>query len=50
MEPTTVVAWPHRELRAVLDGNAALRAAVQMIIGEDLVAKLRPAQRASVSA
>jgi hypothetical protein len=45
LEPTTVVSWPHRKLRAVLDANAALRASVQMVIGEDLVAKLRPAQR-----
>lgn len=43
VEATTVVCWPQRELRAALAHNADLRAAVQMAIGEDLVAKLRPA-------
>jgi hypothetical protein len=42
LEPTTVVSWPNRKLRAVLDANVALRAGVQMVIGEDLVAKLKP--------
>jgi hypothetical protein len=42
LEPTTVVWWPKRQLRAMLGDNATLRAAVQMVIGEDLVAKLRP--------
>jgi hypothetical protein len=46
IEPTTLVSWPHGKLRAILDANAALRASVQMVIGEDLVAKLRPARRA----
>jgi hypothetical protein len=44
LEPTTIVWWPHRKLRAMLGNNAALRAAVQMVIGEDLVAKLRPGE------
>jgi hypothetical protein len=49
LEPTTVVWWPHRKLRSLLDGNAPLRAAVQRLIGEDLVAKLRPEWRAPKS-
>lgn len=35
--------WKQTELRAALRESADLRAAVQMVIGEDLVAKLRPA-------
>ena len=42
-EATRIVAWPQRELRAFLAKNAELRAMMQMVIGEDLVAKLRPA-------
>jgi hypothetical protein len=42
-EPTRIVAWPQSELRAFLAKNAELRAMMQMVIGEDLVAKLRPA-------
>jgi hypothetical protein len=42
-EATRVVSWPQRELRAFLVRDAQLRAMMQMIIGEDLVAKLRPA-------
>jgi CRP-like cAMP-binding protein len=41
--PTRLVAWPQAELRTFLGNDAELRAMLQMIIGEDLVAKLRPA-------
>jgi hypothetical protein len=40
--PTRAVVWPQGELRAFLGRDAELRAIVQMVIGEDLVAKLRP--------
>jgi CRP-like cAMP-binding protein len=43
VQPTRVVVWPQSELRAYLGRDAELRAIVQMVIGEDLVAKLRPA-------
>lgn len=42
-EPVRLVSWPRQELRAALARNADLRAAVQMVIGADLAAKLRPA-------
>jgi hypothetical protein len=42
-EATRIVSWPQGELRAFLAKNAELRAMMQMVIGEDLVAKLRPA-------
>jgi hypothetical protein len=43
IDPVRTASWKQTELRAALRGNAELRAAVQMVIGEDLVAKLRPA-------
>jgi hypothetical protein len=43
IDPVRTVSWQKRELRALLGQNAELRAAVQMVIGEDLIAKLRPA-------
>jgi CRP-like cAMP-binding protein len=42
-EATRIVAWPQSELRTFLGKNAELRAMMQMVLGEDLVAKLRPA-------
>lgn len=39
-EKTRLVAWPQKELKALLDGAAELRAAVQGVLGADLVAKL----------
>jgi hypothetical protein len=43
IEATRVVAFPRETLRALLSDNVELRAAVQSAIGEDLIAKLRPA-------
>jgi CRP-like cAMP-binding protein len=42
-DPACIVSWPQGELRALLGKHTDLRAAVQAVIGEDLVAKLRPA-------
>jgi len=41
--PTRVMAFPKDALRKLLSHNTELRAAVQMVIGEDLIAKLQPA-------
>jgi hypothetical protein len=41
--PTRLLSWLQKDLREVLAGSAELRAAVQKVIGEDLIAKLRPA-------
>lgn len=43
IEPTRVVSWQDEVLRKLLGTSAELRAAVEQVIGEDLVAKLRPA-------
>jgi CRP-like cAMP-binding protein len=43
LEETRYVAWPKPELKRFLAGNPPLRAALQLIIGTDLVAKLRAA-------
>jgi CRP-like cAMP-binding protein len=43
IEPTRTLSWRDEVLRRVLGTNAKLRAAMQQVIGEDLVAKLRPA-------
>ncbi len=43
MEPTRTVSWQGEVLRKLLETNVELRAAVQQVIGEDLIAKLRPA-------
>jgi hypothetical protein len=43
VEETRIVSWPKRELRAFLEHNPPLRAAMQLVIGTDLVAKLRAA-------
>jgi CRP-like cAMP-binding protein len=43
LEETRYVAWPKQELTEFLAGNPPLRAALQLIIGTDLVAKLRAA-------
>jgi hypothetical protein len=43
LEASRVVSWPTRALRTLLEGNAELRAAVQMVIGSDLAVKLKPA-------
>ena len=43
VEATRVVSFPRETLRALLSQNVELRAAVQSAIGEDLIAKLRPA-------
>jgi hypothetical protein len=42
-EPTRTVTWGKDALRTLLSADTQLRAAVQQVIGEDLVAKLRPA-------
>jgi len=42
MEPTRTLAWHDDSLRRLLDQDTDLRAALQQVIGEDLVAKLRP--------
>jgi CRP-like cAMP-binding protein len=43
VEPTRYVAWPTRALSHFLETNPALRAAIQLVIGTDLVGKLRAA-------
>jgi hypothetical protein len=43
MEPTRTVSWQDEVLRKLLDTSVELRAAVQQVIGEDLIAKLQPA-------
>jgi len=40
---TRYVWWPRGELQKFLAGNPALRAAMQLVIGTDLAAKLRAA-------
>lgn len=42
MAPTCTVWWQDEVLRKLLGTNAELRAAVQQVIGEDLISKLRP--------
>jgi hypothetical protein len=42
-EETRYVAWKKTELTKFLDANPALRAAIQLVIGTDLVGKLRAA-------
>jgi hypothetical protein len=42
-EDTRVVSWPKAELTKFLSNNQPLRAAMQLVIGTDLVAKLRAA-------
>jgi CRP-like cAMP-binding protein len=42
-EPTRTVSWQDEVLRKLLDANVELRAAVQQVIGDDLIAKLQPA-------
>jgi hypothetical protein len=42
-EPTRIASWSQKELRTLLEGSVELRAAVQKVIGDDLVAKLHPA-------
>jgi hypothetical protein len=41
IEPTRYVAWPKRDLSHFLETNPALRSAMQLVIGTDLVGKLR---------
>ncbi len=43
LEETRYVTWPKEELKKFLAGNPALKAAMQLILGTDLVAKLRAA-------
>ena len=43
LEPTTYLSWTKPSLAKLLDADASLRAAVQLVIGRDLVTKLRPA-------
>jgi CRP-like cAMP-binding protein len=43
LEPTRTVSWEDEALRRLLQSDTELRAAVQEVIGEDLVAKLHPA-------
>jgi hypothetical protein len=43
IEPLRLLSFPRDTLRALLSKNIELRAAVQSAIGEDLIAKLRPA-------
>jgi hypothetical protein len=43
IEPTRYVTWPTRSLSHFLETNPALRAAIQLVIGTDLVGKLRAA-------
>jgi Popeye protein conserved region len=50
MEPTRIVTWQHEVLRKLLRTNAELRAAVEQVIGEDLIAKLQTAQAGRASA
>jgi hypothetical protein len=40
IERTRLVAWPQKELHALLESAVELRAAVQGVLGADLVAKL----------
>jgi CRP-like cAMP-binding protein len=40
-EDARLVSWPKAELKKFLEGNQPLRAAMQLVIGTDLVAKLR---------
>jgi CRP-like cAMP-binding protein len=40
-ESARLVAWPHQTLKSYLDKNPNVRSAMQLIIGTDLVAKLR---------
>jgi hypothetical protein len=42
MEPTRTVSWQDEVLRKLLETNVELRAAVQQVIGDDLIAKLQP--------
>jgi Popeye protein conserved region len=42
VEPTRTVSWQAEVLRKLLDTNLELRASVQQVIGEDLIAKLQP--------
>jgi hypothetical protein len=42
VEPLRTVSWSQKALRDLLAGSLELRAAVQKVIGEDLIAKLRP--------
>jgi hypothetical protein len=42
-EPTRTVSWAQEALKNLLASNTELRAAVQQVIGEDLIAKLQPA-------
>lgn len=41
LEPTRYVAWPKRDLSHFLESNPTLRLAMQLVIGTDLVGKLR---------
>lgn len=41
VDKTRLVVWPTDALKKFLDGNPELRAAMQLVIGTDLVAKLR---------
>jgi hypothetical protein len=41
VEETRYVSWPQQDLKRFLAGNRALEAAMQLVIGTDLVAKLR---------
>lgn len=43
LAPTRLVSWSKVELKAFLEHNHELRAAMQMVIGTDLVGKLRAA-------
>jgi hypothetical protein len=43
MESTRLVSWRQAELRKLLEGNTELQAAVQKVIGADLIAKLHKA-------
>jgi hypothetical protein len=43
VEPTRTMSWRDEGLRKLLARNDQLRAAMQQVIGEDLIAKLRPA-------
>jgi hypothetical protein len=44
-EPARLVAWPKDALKKLLDKHAELRSQLQMIIGTDLVNKLKPRKR-----
>ncbi|HEY1958293.1 MAG TPA: cyclic nucleotide-binding domain-containing protein [Polyangiaceae bacterium] len=43
IEPTRLVTWPQKDLRALLESAVELRAAVQGVLGADLIAKLHHA-------